>query len=96
DFEAPDLERFPALALARSAAEAGGTTPAVLNAANEVAVGAFLEGRCRFPDIAALIETVLARSPTMPARGVEDILAADGWARREAQTAIAGAAGVHA
>ena len=61
DFEAPDLERFPALALARSAAEAGGTAPAVLNAANEVAVGAFLEGRCRFPDIVALIERVLAR-----------------------------------
>jgi 1-deoxy-D-xylulose-5-phosphate reductoisomerase len=96
DFEAPDLERFPALALARGAAEAGGATPAVLNAANEVAVGAFLEGRCRFPDIAALIETVLARSPALPARCVEDILAADGWARREAQTAIAGPAGVHA
>jgi 1-deoxy-D-xylulose-5-phosphate reductoisomerase len=96
DFEAPDLERFPALALARSAAEAGGTAPAVLNAANEVAVGAFLEGRCRFPDIVALIERVLARAPSMPADCVADILAADGWARREAQTAIAGPAGVHA
>jgi 1-deoxy-D-xylulose-5-phosphate reductoisomerase len=96
DLEAPDLERFPALALARSAAEAGGTAPAVLNAANEVAVGAFLEGRCRFPDIVALIERVLARAPSMPADCVADILAADGWARREAQTAIAGPAGVHA
>ena len=96
DFEAPDLERFPALALARSAAEAGGTAPAVLNAANEVAVGAFLEGRCRFPDIVALIERVLARMPAMPAGCVADILAADGWARREAQAAIAGPAGVHA
>jgi 1-deoxy-D-xylulose-5-phosphate reductoisomerase len=96
DFEAPDLERFPALALARSAAEAGGTAPAVLNAANEVAVGAFLEGRCRFPDIVALIEQVLARMPAMPAGCVADILAADGWARREAQAAIAGPAGVHA
>jgi 1-deoxy-D-xylulose-5-phosphate reductoisomerase len=96
DFEAPDLERFPALALARSAAEAGGTAPAVLNAANEVAVGAFLEGRCRFPDIVALIERVLARRPAMPADCVADILAADGWARREAQAAIAGPAGVHA
>jgi 1-deoxy-D-xylulose-5-phosphate reductoisomerase len=96
DFEAPDLERFPALALARSAAEAGGTAPAVLNAANEVAVGAFLEGRCRFTDIVALIERVLARRPAMPADCVADILAADGWARREAQTAIAGPAGVHA
>jgi 1-deoxy-D-xylulose-5-phosphate reductoisomerase len=68
----------------------------VLNAANEVAVGAFLEGRCRFPDIVALIERVLARAPAMPADCVADILAADGWARREAQTAIAGPAGVHA
>jgi 1-deoxy-D-xylulose-5-phosphate reductoisomerase len=96
DFEAPDLERFPALALARGAAEAGGTAPAVLNAANEVAVGAFLEGRCRFPDIVALIERVLVRMPAMPAGCVADILAADGWARREAQAAIAGPAGVHA
>ena len=49
-----------------SAAEAGGTAPAVLNAANEVAVGAFLEGRCRFPDIVALIERVLAADPDLP------------------------------
>jgi 1-deoxy-D-xylulose-5-phosphate reductoisomerase len=96
DFEAPDLERFPALALARGAAEAGGTAPTVLNAANEVAVGAFLERRLAFPEIAAVIEGVLARQPAMPARSVEDILAADGWARREAQAAIAGAAGVFA
>lgn len=96
DFEAPDLERFPALALARSAAEAGGTAPAVLNAANEVVVGAFLERRLAFPEIAAVIEGVLARQPAMPARAVEDILAADGWARREAQAAIASPAGVFA
>jgi 1-deoxy-D-xylulose-5-phosphate reductoisomerase len=96
DFEAPDLERFPALRLARSAAEAGGTAPAVLNAANEVAVGAFLERQLAFPEIAAVIERVLACQPTLPARCVEDILAADGWARRQAQTAIAGAAGVFA
>lgn len=96
DFEAPDLERFPALALARAAADAGGTAPAVLNAANEVAVGAFLERRLAFPEIAAVIERVLARQPAMPAHRIEDILAADGWARREAQAAIAGTAGVFA
>jgi len=96
DFEAPDLERFPALALARAAAEAGGTAPAVLNAANEVAVGAFLERRFAFPEIAAVIERVLAHQPAMPAHRIEDILAADGWARREAQAAIAGTAGVYA
>ena len=61
DFEAPDLERFPALRLARSAAEAGGTSPAVLNAANEVAVAAFLDGRLGFPGIPAIIEAVLDR-----------------------------------
>ncbi len=53
---------FPCLALARGAAEAGGTAPAVLNAANEVAVGAFLEAALPFPDIVALIERVLART----------------------------------
>jgi 1-deoxy-D-xylulose-5-phosphate reductoisomerase len=89
DFEAPDFQRFPALNLARSAAETGGTAPAVLNAANEIAVGAFLEGRCAFPEIAAVIERVLARHSPVPARCLEDVLNADEWARREAQAAIA-------
>jgi len=95
DFEAPDFQRFPALNLARSAAEAGGTAPAVLNAANEIAVEAFLEGRCAFPEIATVIERVLARHSPVPARCLEDVLNADQWARREAQAAIAGA-GVYA
>ncbi len=63
EFEAPDLARFPCLALARSAAEEGGLAPAVLNAANEVAVAAFLQGRVNFPGIAAVIEAVLAKLP---------------------------------
>ena len=59
DFEEPDLERFPALRLAREALEAGGSAPAVLNAANEVAVASFLDGRHQFPDIARLVESAL-------------------------------------
>lgn len=62
DFEAPDLERFPAIRLAREAIAAGGIAPAVLNAANEVAVEAFLAGRIRFLDIAASVEEALALS----------------------------------
>ena len=90
DFEAPDLERFPCLRLARSAAEAGGTAPAVLNAANEVAVGAFLERRLSFLEIPEVIERVLARSSARARElRLQDVLEADGWARREAQAAIA-------
>jgi 1-deoxy-D-xylulose-5-phosphate reductoisomerase len=94
DFEAPDLERFPGLRLARSAAEAGGTAPAALNAANEVAVGAFLERRLAFLEITDVIERVLARHESAPAASLQDVLEADAWARREAQAVIATAAGV--
>jgi 1-deoxy-D-xylulose-5-phosphate reductoisomerase len=96
DFEAPDVERFPALRLARSAAEAGGTAPAVLNAANEVAVGAFLERKLAFLEIPAVIERVLTRHRAAPASALQDVLDADDWARREAQVAIRTAAGVYA
>ena len=68
DFEAPDEERFPALRLAREALEAGGAAPAVLNAANEVAVAAFLAGRIGFPDIAALVERGARRDRRAGAR----------------------------
>ncbi|HEY6381756.1 MAG TPA: 1-deoxy-D-xylulose-5-phosphate reductoisomerase, partial [Pseudolabrys sp.] len=61
-FEAPDLDRFPALALARRALETGGAAPTVLNAADEVAVGEFIAGRIGFPAIAALVEATLARA----------------------------------
>jgi 1-deoxy-D-xylulose-5-phosphate reductoisomerase len=96
DFEAPDLVRFPALGLARSAAEAGGTAPAALNAANEVAVAAFLEGGLDFLGIPVLIDGVMQAHGNQPARGIEDILEADRWARtlalaRLGQAARAGA-----
>src|SRR5690606_9845690 len=67
EFEAPDYDRFPCLRLATSAFESGGTAPAVLNAANEEAVAAFLAGRVRFTDIARIIELVLETAITGPA-----------------------------
>jgi 1-deoxy-D-xylulose-5-phosphate reductoisomerase len=94
DFEAPDAARFPCLGLARAAAEAGGTAPAVLNAANEVAVEAFLQRRLSFLEIPEVIERVVARHGTTPANSLEDVLNADDWARREAQVALTAAAGV--
>lgn len=95
DFEAPDTARFPCLRLARSAAEAGGTSPAVLNAANEIAVEAFLERRLAFADIPAVIENVLEQHRTLPVVSLEDVLSADEWARREARSAVALAGAVH-
>ncbi len=76
------------------AAEAGGTAPAVLNAANEVAVEAFLQRRLSFLEIPEVIERVLARHATQPASSLDDVLSADDWARREAQAALTAAAGV--
>ena len=87
-FEAPDLERFPCLALAVRAARAGGTLPAVLNAANEVAVAAFLDRRLNFDDIAAVIESVLQQHQVRPVRSLDDALAADAWARGRAGAAL--------
>ncbi|WP_420145020.1 1-deoxy-D-xylulose-5-phosphate reductoisomerase [Sphingobium sp.] len=81
DFEAPDLDRFPALRLAREAAQAGGVTPAILNAANEVAVAAFLAGRIGFLDIAMIVEDVLNRYSAATPCAIDDVLAADGRAR---------------
>jgi 1-deoxy-D-xylulose-5-phosphate reductoisomerase len=94
DFEAPDVEQFPCLRLARDAAEAGGTAPAVLNACNELAVGAFLERRLSFLEIPGVIERVMARYQPAPAASLEDVLAADAWGRREAQGVITSRAGV--
>ncbi|MCW3149058.1 1-deoxy-D-xylulose-5-phosphate reductoisomerase [Stutzerimonas stutzeri] len=81
DFQAPDEERFPCLRLARQAAEVGGTSPAMLNAANEVAVEAFLERRIRFTEIASIIGDVLNCEASVPARCLEDVLTADRRAR---------------
>jgi 1-deoxy-D-xylulose-5-phosphate reductoisomerase len=84
-FERPDPERFPALRIARAALRAGGTAPAVLNAANEVAVRLFLDGRIGFLSIAALIETVLGRVAATAAEDLDTVLAADAEARRVAE-----------
>ncbi|MFG0720468.1 1-deoxy-D-xylulose-5-phosphate reductoisomerase [Pseudomonas sp. GLN_6] len=81
DFQAPDEQRFPCLRLAREAAQAGGTAPAMLNAANEVAVAAFLAGRIRFPEIARIIEDVLHAEPALAVESLDTVLAADGRAR---------------
>ena len=81
DFEAPDLATFPALALAFAALRAGGTAPAILNASNEVAVSAFLQGRIGFLAIPALVESTLAALPPAPAASLEAVLAADAEAR---------------
>jgi 1-deoxy-D-xylulose-5-phosphate reductoisomerase len=82
DFEAPDTERFPCLALAYRALEEGGHAPAVLNAANEVAVEAFLASRLSLPGIAAVVEDTLAACGPGPAAELEQVLAADRNARR--------------
>ena len=82
DFEPPDHLRFPSLGLARAAARAGGTAPTVLNAANEVAVQAFLERRLNFTAIATVIDKVLQRLDSSPVRALGDVLDADAAARR--------------
>jgi 1-deoxy-D-xylulose-5-phosphate reductoisomerase len=81
EFGPPDLETFPLLALARDAGERGGTYPCAFNAANEVAVEAFLERRIGFLDIAAAVEDVLARVDGAPARDLDELLEADRRAR---------------
>jgi 1-deoxy-D-xylulose-5-phosphate reductoisomerase len=77
DFEVPDLERFPALRLAREALESGGAAPIVLNAANEVAVAAFLDGAVRFPEIAVLVQETLNRASYDAPRSIGDVLQID-------------------
>ena len=83
-FEEPDLDRFPCLALAYRALRTGGTMPAVLNAANEVAVRAFLDGKIRLSDIAAVNQSVMDEHETAAVDTLVTVLAADGWARRRA------------
>jgi 1-deoxy-D-xylulose-5-phosphate reductoisomerase len=85
EFSEPDIERFPALRLARDALKAGGGTPAILNAANEVAVEAFLKRQIGFLDIAGTVERVLEAMGTPPADCLEDVIALDDAARRSAQ-----------
>ncbi|PSD22144.1 1-deoxy-D-xylulose-5-phosphate reductoisomerase, partial [Stenotrophomonas maltophilia] len=88
DFEAPDTDAFPCLALAWQAMQAGGTAPAVLNAANEEAVSAFLQGRIGFLTIPALVANALSTLPTQPADTLEILLSADHRARQLTLNAI--------
>jgi 1-deoxy-D-xylulose-5-phosphate reductoisomerase len=84
-FEEPDLDRFPALQLAREAGKRGATFPCVLNAANEVAVQAFLEGALSFEGIALCVREVMERHAPVPGPSLEEIFEADRWARSEAK-----------
>jgi 1-deoxy-D-xylulose-5-phosphate reductoisomerase len=81
DFEAPDEQRFPCLRLARQAAEAGDSAPAMLNAANEVAVAAFLDRRIRYPEIASMIDEVLNLEPVVPLSDLGAVFEVDSKAR---------------
>lgn len=88
EFEPPDRETFPLLALARRAGEDGGTYPCAFNAANEVAVAAFLEGRLPFLGIAATVEETLAEVDGAPARDLDELMEADATARRLAERGL--------
>jgi 1-deoxy-D-xylulose-5-phosphate reductoisomerase len=91
DFEGVDERTFRCLALAREAGQAGGTAPCVLNAADEVAVHAFLKGRAAFTDIPVIIERTLEALPAQPVTSFEDLYLADAAAREHARGLIAGA-----
>jgi 1-deoxy-D-xylulose-5-phosphate reductoisomerase len=87
-FETPDMTRFPGLALGYAAARAGGTMPAVLNAANEMAVAAFLNGRLGFMDIPQTVEATMEAHQPQPLESLEQVLAVNHWARGVAQGLI--------
>ena len=87
EFEPPDLETFPLLALARQAGESGGTYPCAYNAANEVAVAAFLAGRLPFLGIAGVVAETLEAVDGVPAADIEELVQADAEARRHAESA---------
>lgn len=89
DFETPSFSRFPCLELALSAGKSGGTSPAVLSAANEVAVHAFLDRRIRFTDIPKVVEKVLSKHARIAQPGLNEILESDRWARQAAEEAVA-------
>jgi 1-deoxy-D-xylulose-5-phosphate reductoisomerase len=87
--EPPDLNRFPCLRLAYAALRESGTMPAVMNAANEEMVAAFLGGRAAFVDIARVIESVMEKHDNRPIGNLEDLLAVDAWARGTARALLA-------
>jgi 1-deoxy-D-xylulose-5-phosphate reductoisomerase len=91
-FEEPDVERFPCLSLARQALAAAGCAPAVLNAANEIAVGAFLAGRIRYTQIAELIAMALERVPARALDSIETCVDVDAEARRFVEGRLPGEA----
>ena len=88
DFDEPDTARFPALRVARNALEQGGAAPVVLNAANEVAVAAFLAGAIRFTDIAAMVEESVERADFVNPRSIEDVLEIDRTVRSRVDSAM--------
>ncbi|MGB2828723.1 MAG: 1-deoxy-D-xylulose-5-phosphate reductoisomerase, partial [Dehalococcoidales bacterium] len=90
DFEPPDYDRFPCLGLAIEAGKQGGTCPAVLCAADEVAVELFLAGRIRFTDIAGVIERTLEQHRVIAQPTLEEIEAADAWGRETLLKTISG------
>jgi len=89
EFRPVDPRRFPALGLARRAGELGGVVPAALNAANEVCVEAFLRGGCRFDQITELVAGAVEAAPRVAAPSLDDVLAADAWARQRVAGALA-------
>ena len=88
EFFTPRYDDFPALNLARRAGETGGTLPAVMNAANEIAVAAFLDRRVRFPDIWQIVEEVMNRHKSVAHADLDAILEADQWARAQARECV--------
>ncbi len=88
DFEQPDMDNLPCLRLARQAAELGGSAPAVLNASNEVAVGAFLQGRIGFTDISVVIEAAMNTIEQCEISDIENVLNIDNEARKVAEAQI--------
>lgn len=88
DFEEPDLERFPCLGLAYDALRAGGTTPAALTAANEIAVQAFLDGRIRLSEIATINAQVIRSHVSSPVADLDTVLSVDKWARDAASALL--------
>jgi 1-deoxy-D-xylulose-5-phosphate reductoisomerase len=85
EFSNPRYDDFPALNLARRAGETGGTLPAVMNAANEIAVSAFLDRKVQFPEIWGIVEEVMNQHPSVAHPDLDAILGADQWARAQAQ-----------
>jgi len=93
EFSIPRYNDFPALNLARRAGETGGTLPAVMNAANEIAVAAFLDRKVRFPEIWKIVEDVMNQHPPVAHADLDAILGADQWARAQAQGCVESANG---